>query len=55
MDHVGVHQREKTAIKPSAINTTSHGLKTTYGPHPNCTVTSPDIEEPHTLYASPMK
>ena len=55
MDHEGVHQREKTAIKPSAINTTSHGLKTAYGLHPNYAVTSPGTEEPHTLYASPMK
>ena len=55
MDHEGVHQRKKTATKPGAINTTSHGPKTAYGLHLNCAVTSPDTEEPHTLYASPMK
>ena len=55
MDHEGVHQREKMAVKPGTINTTSHGPKTAYGLHPNYVVTSPDIEEPHTLYASPMK
>ena len=55
MMHEGGHQRKKTAIKPGAINTTSPGPKIAYGLHPNCSMTSPDTEEPHTLYASPMK
>ena len=48
MDHEGVHQREKMAIKPGAINITSHGPKTAYGLQPNCVMMSPDAEEPHT-------
>ena len=55
MGHEGVHQRKKMDIKPGAAHTTSHGPKTAYKLHPNCAVTSPDTEEPHTLYASPMK
>ena len=55
MDHEGVHQREKTTIKPGTISTTSHGPKTAYRLHPNCVMMPPDTEEPHTLYASPMR
>ena len=48
-------RREKMAIRPGVISTTSPGLKTAYGLHLNCVVTSPDIEEPHSPYASPMR
>ena len=55
MDRGDVLQRDRTTIWPGVIGTTSPGPKTAYGLHPNCVVTSPDTEEPHTLYASPMK
>ena len=55
MDQGGVLQCEKMAIRPSAIGTTSPRPKTAYGLHPNCVVTSPDIEASHTPYASPMR
>ena len=55
MDHEGVHQRETTTIKLGTTHTTPHGPKTAYGLHPNCVVTSPDTEAPHTPYASLMK
>ena len=55
MDQEGVHQREKTTIKPSATSTTSPRPKTAYGLHLNCVVMSPDTEGLHTPYASPMR
>ena len=51
----GVPQREKTTIRPGAIGTTSPRPKTAYGLHPNCVMTSPNTEAPHTPYASPMR
>ena len=48
MDHGGVPQREKTAIRPGATSITSPGPKTAYGLHLNCVVTWPDTEAPHT-------
>ena len=54
-DHGTVLQHERMAIRPGATSTTSPGPKTAYGLHPNCVVTSPDTEAPHTPYASPMR
>ena len=55
MDQGGGPQHEKTTIRPSAIGTTSPGLKTAYRLHPNRVVTTPSTEAPHTPYASPMR
>ena len=55
MDRGDVLQSGRTAIRLGATGTTSPGPKTAYGLHPNCIVTSPDTEVPHTPYASPMR
>ena len=55
MDHEGVPWRERTAINPGATSTTTPRPKTAYRLHSNCVVIWPDIEAPHTPYASPMR
>ena len=55
MDHGSVPQREKTTIKPGATSITMPRPKTAYGLHPNCVVTWPDNDAPHTPNASPMR
>ena len=55
MDQRGVLQRARTTIRPAMTGTTSPGPKTAYGLHPNCVVTPPDTEVPHTPYASPIR
>ena len=52
MDQGGVLQCTRMAIRPGGTGTTLHKPKTIYGLHPNYVVTWPDIEVPHTLFAS---
>lgn len=55
MDQGGVSQREKMAVRPGVTSITSPGAKTAYVLHPNCVMTQPDTEAPHTPYASPTR
>ena len=55
MDHGGVPRCATMAIRPNVTNMTTSGPKTADEPHPSYVTTWPDIEAPHSPFASLTK